>query len=643
MYTEEKKGFPLGNFILKLILIVIFVFLLVWLLPKFLVPAINKANSENGKSCIAESCDTTGISALTSQIFIDNLNRMKEAAISYYTEERLPQEVGQSDTMTLSDMIGKKLLVPLIDKNNKACDVEKSYVKITKLDDEYLLKVNLKDSEKEDYILVHLGCYNYCESYVCQKQGTDTTTGKTVGEYVAIKGSKDNGTFYVPDNPTPVVEKHYCVYYGDKYYDKSGNVTSRAEYIRQCTQQPPEDKHYCVKYNNNYYDKNGNVVSEAEYKRSCGIEDKHYCVKYNNNFYDKNGNVVSEAEYKKSCGIEDKHYCVKYNNNYYDKDGNIVTEEEYKTSCGIEDKHYCVEYNGEFYDYYGKVVTEEEYKISCGLSEEYLYEYSKTTGAKFSEWTSWSNWDKTDCATQEINCGNNDVTCLKKLQILKRKEEIGTYENTYARTRDMLVQTGSYTKKTCSKYNYVIINNVTYATTTTTTYTQINTITTVTQTTVGRWVYNGRASYSNPPSDTPGTHYKFVGADYSHCNDTCTTLPNYYYDSYTYSGGMTKVSTTVTPGEITSTTETNTEVTTTEVGTEASCGEYITATVPVYSTITVTEKAKRTEPLYGTVCYQSTKTRNLLDAGKTTLKWSIYNDTELLENGWAYTGNVKLK
>ena len=42
-------------------------------------------------------------SPLTSQIFADNLDRMKEAAISYYTDERLPKEVGESDTMTLSD------------------------------------------------------------------------------------------------------------------------------------------------------------------------------------------------------------------------------------------------------------------------------------------------------------------------------------------------------------------------------------------------------------------------------------------------------------------------------------------------------------------------------------------------------------
>ena len=678
MYTEEydKRGFPIRDFIMKLILIIIFVLLLCWLLPKFLAPAISKSlSNNNGNSCsVSETCEK-GINALTSQIFLDNIERMKNAAISYYTEERLPKEVEQSSTMTLSDMIGKKLIVPLIDKNNKAVDVEKSYVKITKMSDEYLLKVNLKDSEKEDYILVHLGCYNYCESYICQKQGTETK-GSSNGNVVPIKAAYDSGIYYIPDNPQPVVDRHYCVYYNGKYYDKNGNVVSKDGYLKSCTTQP-EVKHYCVIYNGKYYDKNGNVVSEAEYKKSCGIpeekhyceyyngnyydksgrivdvdsfiascfeEEKHYCVYYNGKYYDKNGNVVSKSEYEKSCGItppEEKHYCVYYNGKYYDKNGNVVSEAEYKKSCGIpEDKHYCVYYNEKYYDKYGNVVSKEEYEKSCGV--EYLYEYKKTTNAKLSEWTKWTDWSKTNCSTAEINCSDNDISCIKKLQILKRKEEIGTYDKTYARERPMNVQTGSYTQKACSKYNYVIINSTIYATTTTTTYTQVNTITTTTRTTTGGWVYNGRASYSNPPSDRAGTHYIFAGADYSYCGNTCTTLPNYYYDSYTYSGGMTTVSSTTTPGDITSSTSSQTTSTTTTT-TQASCGEIVTKTVPIYKTITVTEKATRKEKLYGDVCYQSTKTRSVLDPGKTTYKWSVYNDTSLLNDGWVYTGNYKQK
>ena len=202
MYTEEyeSKGFPIRSFAIKLILVVIFVFLLIWLLPKFTSPTI-----ETRECSTTGTCDTSGIEALTSQIFSDNLEKMKDAAISYYTDERLPKEVGQSETMTLSDMIGKKIIVALIDKNNKACDVEGSYVKITKLDDEYLLKVNLKDSEKEDYILVHLGCYTYCDSYICEKKTTNTSSsvpikGGKVNPTVPIKGSIKDGVYYPQDS-----------------------------------------------------------------------------------------------------------------------------------------------------------------------------------------------------------------------------------------------------------------------------------------------------------------------------------------------------------------------------------------------------------------------------------------------------------
>ncbi len=748
MYTEEyeKRGFPFRNFILKLAIVAAFVLLLAWLLPKFISPRMNSYTGSS-KACAGGSatCDLSGLDALTSQIFADNLDRMKNAAISYYTDERLPKEVGESDTMTLSDMIGKKIIIALIDKNNKACDLEKSYVKITKLDDEYILKVNLKDSEKEDYILVHLGCYTYCDGYLCQKEGTTNTPvkGSKVTGYVPIKGSIVNGTYYPPKKPTPVVpvtpsypkceykdgkyydatgrvvsesefkkscnlpeEKHYCVYFDGKYYDNKGKIVTKNEYKKAC--QPSDDeKHYCVKYKGKYYDNKGNIVSYKKYKELCEPEVKHICVKYNGDYYDSEGNIVSYSKYKESCGQEDKHYCVYYNGSYYDDNGDKVNYSEYKTACmpyEPEEKHYCVYYNGSYYDDEGNKVTYSKYKEACFPSEpevhkcekydgkyydkngnivtkvnyiiscqapkckiidgyyfgktgkhvtkatyekeckpaEYVYEYKKTTEDVFSKWTSWSAWNKTNCATDEINCNDANKTCLKKLQVLKRKEQIGTYQKTYAKTRNVIRQTGSYTQKACSKYNYVEINKTIYATTTTTTYTQTNTITSTTRHSTGGWTYNGRASYSNPPRDSASTHYKFAGADYSYCSDTCTTLPNYYYDSYTYTGGLTSVSTTTTPGAITSSTSTTTSSDTT-TSTEASCGEYVTKTIPIYGTITVSEKAYRTEPLYGDVCYASTKTRKLISEGSTQTKWSKYNDTSLLNSGWTYTGRKKQK
>ena len=75
----------------------------------------------------------------------------------------------------------------------------------------------------------------------------------------------------------------------------------------------------------------------------------------------------------------------------------------------------------------------------------------------------------------------------------------------------------------------------------------------------------------------------------------------------------------------------------------ATCTEYETKTVNIYRNITKTEIATRTEPLYGTVCYSSDRTRKLTSTGKTEKKWSYYNDTNLLNNNWYYTGAKKLK
>lgn len=495
--SEEKttkNNLMLRDFFAKLVALFLIGFLIVWLLPIYIAsPVIT--NAKEG---------SYDVSPLTSQIYADNLERMKDAAISYYTDERLPQSVGESYTMTLSDMIGKKLLVPLIDKNNKPCDVSESYVKITKLDNEYLLKVYLKDSEREDYILVHLGCYTYCDSYICEKEETTITGG----------GSSK------PSEDVPIKD---------------------------------------------------------------GVDDT---------VYDEG---TTDTPSKPS-----------------DPDVELPDPDDGDTTVEVPDK-----------------------------VKGYLYEYQKNQGASFTNWSSWSNWSKTSCSTEEINCNDKDPDCVKKLQRFDRKEQIGTYSKKYEKKRQVLTKTGSYQQKSCSKFNYYIINDTTYATTTTTTYNVVkNVITSVGQSSGGGWVYNGRASYKNPPRDTATTQYKFVGADYSYCEDTCTTLPNYYYDSYVYRGGgsglSTVTSTTTVPGQTSSSTSSSSSS-----SVSVSCGEVVTKTVPIYDYITVSEIATRQEPLYGTVCYQSTKTRKLIDAGKTMTKWSKYNDKELLNNGWYYTGYKK--
>lgn len=151
MYEERKDKFTLKDVIIQILFIGVFIFLLMWLFPM--------------KSSVKKS-----FAPIYDQIFNNNVDAMKESAITYFTTPRLPQKVGEEVKMTLSDMLEKNIILPFVDSKGNQCDLLESYVSMTKMNDEYILKVNLKCGEQEDYLLVHLGCYDYCDGDVCEKE-----------------------------------------------------------------------------------------------------------------------------------------------------------------------------------------------------------------------------------------------------------------------------------------------------------------------------------------------------------------------------------------------------------------------------------------------------------------------------------------
>ena len=162
MYEERKESFSVRSLILQILFVVLTVFLLLWLFP-----------TKNYVKDYANDAFTEKLQPLYNQIYNQNIITMKEAAINYFTNDRLPSKVGESVTITLKEMQDKKLVLDLIDSNNKKCDVEKSSVKVEKLDNEYLMTVKLECSDASNYIEVHLGCYDYCKaSGVCEKKET---------------------------------------------------------------------------------------------------------------------------------------------------------------------------------------------------------------------------------------------------------------------------------------------------------------------------------------------------------------------------------------------------------------------------------------------------------------------------------------
>ena len=188
--NKKPLSYYIKRFLLAFLFIVIVIFLLLWIFPT--------------KSALNPFYD---------KIFGENINTMKEVAIAYYTTERLPKDAGDTKRLTLGQMLDMKLLLEIKDKNGDMCDVDDSYVELTKLDNEYKMKVNLKCGEQEDYIIVYLGCYDYCLNDICEKQDTTSSTNKN-------STTNKNTTTTVVKKP----EKHYCAIVNGKYYDNNGNV-----------------------------------------------------------------------------------------------------------------------------------------------------------------------------------------------------------------------------------------------------------------------------------------------------------------------------------------------------------------------------------------------------------------------------------
>ena len=146
MYDEDnlERKETLKSVFIKIVLVVLFIFVLMMLFPTkgFVTNYVDEKVNENLRG---------------NDNFNNNLLAMATAGSGYFTSSRLPVNTGDKVKMTLGEMYDDKLLVKFSDSNNRLCDNKKSYIEVTKNDDEYTMKVNLSCTDKEDYIMLHMG------------------------------------------------------------------------------------------------------------------------------------------------------------------------------------------------------------------------------------------------------------------------------------------------------------------------------------------------------------------------------------------------------------------------------------------------------------------------------------------------------
>ncbi len=192
MYNEKER-FSVRDIVIQILFVVLFVFILLGLFPT--KSYFNNLNKNDDNNINFEKA----FEPLYIRIFNENLLLMTDAAQSYWTIERLPKKVGEKVKLTLSEMLNKKLLMPFVDSKGKQCDLQKSYVEITKTGNEFVLKINLSCSDYTDYLLVPMGCYNFCSTEICEKPNTVSVTGKQT----TLKPSNEDETKGVKPSPKP--------------------------------------------------------------------------------------------------------------------------------------------------------------------------------------------------------------------------------------------------------------------------------------------------------------------------------------------------------------------------------------------------------------------------------------------------------
>lgn len=449
---EENRRFSWTNFFIKGIIIIIFVLFTVWLLSL----------SNKG---ISNSLDV-----LTDNIFAENIDRMKEAGKGYFTDERLPQKVGEVKSISLAKMYDEKLILEIKDKYGNACSATNSYVSIEKMDNEYQMKVYLECGEESDYIIVIMGCYTYCESDICERR-TPTDTAKEIEyEYKKTTGGKwsDWGNWSewskvgiskteYREVETKTVKEEYSydkTVYENEYVSfetscPSGyNKTSDGKCVKYETKETYTKPNACAKEYNGYtlvsqngftcnYKKNTTVTKGPN---ACPSTYDGYTLESQDGFTCNYVKTVSTTVSANACPNTYKGY------NFYAQDGLICKYSKVVDSYMVRDCETCVPYQQNIYAYTTSKTTcpsgSVESNNTCVTYKKVPLSKIDLVSCPSGYSKSGSNCEKTSTSTTKTTVGcpsgynPSGNTCVKKTTVTKTADIIKSCPAGYNFTND---------------------------------------------------------------------------------------------------------------------------------------------------------------------------------------------------------------
>ena len=185
MYDERRNSVNWKDLIIKIILVVLFIFLLFWIIPR---PNLNP---------------------FYDRIFNANIQTMQLTARNHYTVDRLPNNIGDSKSMTLQEMLNNKMILPFVDRDGNTCNTQESFIKVTKTgEQEFSLRIQLSCGNHTDYILDTIGCYNVCVGNDCRETCSVTDCDTTEYRHKR-KVTRDVTNYTCPKGYTRVGNRCY--------------------------------------------------------------------------------------------------------------------------------------------------------------------------------------------------------------------------------------------------------------------------------------------------------------------------------------------------------------------------------------------------------------------------------------------------
>ena len=205
MYTEEnefnyddyldeaenynsRKPFIDFKFILKVLAIIILIILII-----FLVFKIKNKNDSNTKN---ENINNKNDNAI---VLVDNMDLIRDASHVYFFENKhLPENVGDSNSVSVNDLIKEELLTDIKEKDGNVCGNNISKAVITRNTNDYELKINLVCTKTRDEKVYYYDLNGKCltcngENYIPSKETEENKVDEvSLNDDVEINNSNQN-------------------------------------------------------------------------------------------------------------------------------------------------------------------------------------------------------------------------------------------------------------------------------------------------------------------------------------------------------------------------------------------------------------------------------------------------------------------